>query len=222
MKKVATNILMALFVLVLSKCAPSRFVKPLQKNQQAASFSFGGPVIGYAGAAIPIPFTTLAYGRGLSDRLTVFGGLHITSLAFKNAQIDLGGTYGIWQTKKNGLSASLALQTASGIGKPNSFRLWPSADLNYYYHLGSKPSYVYAGLNAWFELANTKAHAQTIERHAIPNLQIGYNLVKTKWQHQFEFKYLGLGIANLPGVVDYKGLGTKGSMGIYYSLIRTF
>lgn len=222
MKKVAVFIIATLIFSILFQCAPSRFVKPLKKNEQAASFSFGGPVIGYAGAAIPIPFTTLAYAYGISERLTLFSGLHLTSLAFGNAQFDLGGTYGIWGNAKNGISTSLALQTAAGLGKSNSFRIWPSADLNYYYHPNAKASYAYVGINSWFELSKEKAHAEPIQRHAIPNLQIGYTLVKAKFQHQFEFKYLGLGIANLPGVVAYKGFGGKGSMGIYYSIIRKF
>jgi hypothetical protein len=56
----------------------------------------------------------------------------------------------------------------------------------------------------------------------IPNLQVGYNVVKEKWQHQFEIKYLGAGIPNLPGVVGYIGAGGKGAFGIYYSLVRKF
>ena len=67
-----------------------------------------------------------------------------------------------------------------------------------------------------------KAHDQAQTRHAIPNVHLGYMIVKTKWQHQFEFSYFGLGIPNLPGVVDYIGISGKGALGLHYSLIRKF
>jgi hypothetical protein len=71
------SIIKFLFIILLAyffqNCAPSRFVKPLAKKQQAASFSFGGPIIKFAGAPIPIPFTTLAYGYGLTNKITGFG-----------------------------------------------------------------------------------------------------------------------------------------------------
>ncbi len=85
-----------------------------------------------------------------------------------------------------------------------------------------KPSYLYGGLNAWFEFSEYKAHNELQTRHVIPNLQLGYVLVKPKWQHQFEFKFIGMGIPNTPGVVEYVGLNGKGSFGFYYNLIRTF
>ncbi len=212
----------AVLLVLIQQCAPSRYVKPLAKKEQSAGFSFGGPIIGFAGASIPIPFTTLSYGRGLSDRLTVYGGWHLTSLAFGNVQFDLGSTYGIWHNEKQGLSGGINLQTAMAAGKANTARLWPTAEVNYYYQPGKSASYFYGGVNSWFELAKRKAHEQEQQRHLIPNLQLGYTLVKEKTQHQFELKYLGIGIPNLPGIVDYRGLGGKGSFGIYYCISRKF
>jgi hypothetical protein len=223
MKTVIITPFMILTVLISFQCcAPARYVKPLAKKEQAASFSFGGPLIGFAGASIPIPFTTLAYGRGLTERFTLYGGLHLTSLAFGNLQADLGGTYDVWHNEKNGISGGISLQTAVAPGKSQTARLWPVAELNYYFQPGKKPSYLYAGLNAWFEMASKKSYGQEQPRHLIPNLQLGYTIVKEKNQHQFEIKYLGIGIPNVPGVVDYRGLGGKGSFGIYYCIARKF
>jgi hypothetical protein len=208
---------------MLQSCAPSRYVKPLAKSQQAASFSFGGPLIQFAGAPIPIPFTTLGYAYGVKENITAHGNLHVTSLLFANAQFDLGTTFSLYKKVNTfGITASPALQIAYNLRNTTGLKVWPSLDLNAYFHLCQKPSYLYAGLNSWFELANIKAHQETQKRHILPNLQVGYVVVKTKWQHQFECKYLGIGIPNLPGVVDYIGAAGKGSFGIYYTLIRTF
>jgi hypothetical protein len=211
------------FLILLSCCAPSRYVKPLAKNQKAIAFSFGGPLINFSGAPIPIPFSTLGYGHGLTDNVTVYGNLHTTSLLFGNAQADLGTTLHLYKKENRyGISASPGIQLAYNLRNQTGFRIWPSADINAYLHIAQKPSYLYAGANSWVELSRLKAHKETHTRHLIPNMQLGYCLVKTKWLHQFEFKYLGIGIPNLPGVVDYIGISGQGSLGIYYSVIRKF
>lgn len=208
---------------LLSNCAPSRYVKPLAEKQHAASFSFGGPLIKFSGAPIPIPFSTLGYGYGLTDNVTLYGNLHTTSALFGNGQLDLGTTFTIYKKEnKFGITASPAFQLAYNIRNATGFRVWPSADVNAYFHPAKKPSYLYAGINSWFEFSKLKAHDETQQKHILPNLQAGYVVVKTKWQHQFECKYLGIGIPNLPGVVDYIGVAHKGSFGIYYSLVRKF
>ncbi|MBL7903257.1 MAG: hypothetical protein JNK73_14760 [Bacteroidia bacterium] len=207
----------------LFSCAPSRFVKPLEKNQKAISFSFGGPGIMYSGAPIPIPFSTLAYAQGINSSITAFGALHFTSSLFGNLQADLGASCQLFELESGlGMSAAPALQLAYSVGTAKTLRAWPSGDINVYYHLFKKPSYLYGGLNAWFEFSKYKAHNELQTRHVIPNLQLGYVFVKPKWQHQFEFKFIGMGIPNTPGVVDYVGLNGKGSIGFYYNLIRTF
>ena len=210
-------------VFLLHGCAPSRYVKPLAKKQSAAAFSFGGPLIKFSGAPIPVPFTTLGYGYGLTDNVTAYGNLHTTSALFGNAQLDLGASLQLYKKENSfGITASPALQLAYSVRNRSGFRIWPSVDLNTYFHLGKKPSYLYAGINSWLEFSKLKAHDEPQQKHSIPNVQFGYVIVKTKWQHQFEVKYLGIGTPNLPGVVDYIGISGKGTLGIYYSLMRKF
>lgn len=211
------------FLSFLCFCSPTQLVKPLQKGQQATNLTFGGPLIKFAGAPIPIPFTTLGYHYGVSNKFTAFASLHTTSLIFGNFQSTLGGVFSLFEKENRfGITASPAIQMAYNIRNKTGFKLWPSLDLNVYYHLLQKPSFVYLGANSWFELSSIRAHNEPQPRHVIPNIHMGYMLVKTKWQHQFELKYLGLGIPNLPGVVDYIGISHKGALGVYYSLIRKF
>ncbi|MEI6019726.1 MAG: hypothetical protein WCR21_01220 [Bacteroidota bacterium] len=217
------NIAILLSAILLLHCAPARYVKPLKKNEQVACFTFGGPIIQFAGAAIPIPFTTIGYARGLNDKVTGYANLHSTSLLFSNLQIDLGTSIALFQKEnKYGFSASPALQIATSLKAKNSFRIWPSTDLNFYYHPKEKASYWYTGLNAWFDLTSTKAHQEPQSTHIIPNMHGGYVVIKDKWQHQFQLSYFGLGMANLPNVVSYVGIAQKGSLGFHYALIRKF
>ncbi len=223
MKIAIKSLIVACVLFIIQNCAPSRFVKPLQKKEHAASFTFGGPLITFAAAPIPIPFTTLGYGYGLNDNITLYSNLHSTSLLFGNLQTDIGSTINIYKKEyKFGITTSPALQIAYNFRNNTGFRVWPSLDINTYFHFNEKPSYAYTGINSWFELSSKKAHNETQNQHIIPNIHLGYMLVKTKWQHQFQFSYLALGISNTPGVVDYIGISGKGSFGFYYSLIRKF
>lgn len=221
-----STIARSLMLIILSglfSCAPSRFVKPLEKDQEAVSFSFGGPGILFSGAPMPIPFTTIAYARGLHSSITTFGALHLTSSLFGNIQSDAGAVFKLFELESGlGFSATPAVQLAYHLSDKNSFKAWPTFDLNAYVPVFNTPSYVYGGINTWFEFSKYKAHGELQTRHIIPNLQLGLVWVKSKWQHQFELKFLGPGIPNTPGVVDYVGLNGNGSLGLYYQLIRTF
>ena len=222
MGRAAKFMLLAAFISILVSCAPSRFVKPLQKKEQAVSFSLGGPVIKYSGAPVPMPFTTLAYGRGLTDRITGFGSLHTTSLLFGNIQTDIGSTFLLLEKPgRLGLSATPALQMAYHLDTRKSFRIWPTADVNCWMHLKDSPSYVYCGISAWAEPSSRRAHEQPQPRHVIPNIHTGIVFAGTKWNHQLQVSYFGAGIPNLPGVVEYIGIGGKGAIGFHYSVMLT-
>jgi hypothetical protein len=211
------------FILLFYNCAPSRYVKPLQKNQQAVSFTFGGPIIKFAGAPIPVPFTTLGYAYGVTNKITAHANIHTTSALFANLQTDIGSTFEVYKKEnKFGITFSPALQIAYNIRNKTDFKIWPSIDANAYFHFKEKPNYLYVGANSWIELSKLKAHQQKQTKHAIPNIHIGYTIVKTKWQHQFELNYLGIGIANKPNVPDFIGIVGKGTLGFYYCLIRKF
>jgi hypothetical protein len=207
-------------LLFFQNCAPSRYVKPLEKKSHAVSVSFGGPVIAFAGAYVPIPFTTAGYAHGISSRVTGYAHLHTTSLLFGNFQSDVGATIGLLPAeKKIGVSVSPALQQAFSLRHKTGFRIWPSADLNLYYTTKGA-SFFYTGVNTWLELQTKRAHDEKRPRSMVPNIHTGYTFAGTKWQHQVEVKYLGAGIPVYPGIVDYKGIGGKGSFGLYYSVIK--
>src|SRR5438045_2955657 len=85
--------ILAFSLLVMTACAPTRFVQPLPKDHYAATASLGGPLITYSDMTIPMPLSSLALGYGIGDKTTVFGGLHTTALAFKDIQFDLGAVH---------------------------------------------------------------------------------------------------------------------------------
>ncbi len=225
MTKMRFNSLLLVYtiVLLLISCAPSRFVKPLQKNENAVSFSFGGPLIHFNNIPIPIPISTLCYAHGINNRLTTFGSIHTTSLLFGNFQSDIGAVYSILKNDSIfGISISPSFQIAYNIRNLNGFKIWPSFDANFYYKIKSSHHYLYFGNSNWFEFSKYRAHNELQPTHILPDLHLGWFTNTKKWNHQFELKYIAPNIHNLPNVVPYIGINHKGSLGIYYNLTFKF
>ena len=72
----------------------------------------------------------------------------------------------------------------------------------------------------WFELAQNRADGQKQTTHWIFAPQTGYTYCRTKWKYNVEMKYIAPNIPNLPNVVDYKGIGGKGTMALYFTVTR--
>jgi hypothetical protein len=222
MKKILYFVLTSGF---LMSCSASRFVEPIEKDELAAGINFGGPMIDYGSTVIPIPLSSLEVGYGLKEKLTLFGGLHLTSMAFGNLQMDLGATYQFLDQDRfvPNLSISPSLNT---IWVPNnSFKVWPVIDINAYWHYGKKKSYIYAGINNYFELSGTKALEQPEGMPLIFSPQIGHVLKgkDRKWEFTAELKLIAPYARNSYSFVPYNGiLGENGSTGIYLGYRRYF
>jgi len=202
---------------------PSRIVKPLDKGQKAISANLGGPLIGFSGTTIPVPFTSIMYAQGINEKITTYGSIHTTSLLFGVFQTDLGACYGLYynDSLRIGLSVTPAANIAYDKWEGN-FKLWPQVDVNVYWDINPKKSFIYLGVDNWFELSKLKAHNETQENNWILNTQIGYTHVRKKWNYNIEAKYLVPYLNNQPNVVEYKGINDKGAVGIYISFTRKF
>lgn len=211
---------MILSLFLFYACTPSRVVKPLKKGERTASASFGGSLIKFSGAPVPLPFTTISYAHGLHDKVTAFGGLHTTSQLFGNMQVDLGACIDVYSKDKIGLSVTPALQSAVSYKDASSVRLWPSFDWNARYEFTK--GFLYLGMHNWFETSKKRAHNESQPHWLIPGLQMGYTITNTKWYHQFEVKYMMPNANIYPGVVDYIGVNGKGAFGLFYNLTRKF
>ncbi len=228
LNKMKTNKLLKLVgiitvILLFHSCAPSRIVRPLEKGERQVSANLGGPSMGFAGTVIPMPLTSLSYAHGVSDDVTAFGGVHTTAMLYGVIQTDIGVCYNLYHSdsSKFGLSvnpvANFAYDTYEG-----NFKFWPEVDLNAYWEFKPKKSFVYLGVSNWFELASKRAHDEPQENRWLYNPHIGYTYVRSKWNYNFETKYLVPNVDTKPNVVDYKGIGGKGAVGIYFTFTRKF
>ncbi len=210
-------------LLFFQSCAPSRVVRPLEKGEKQVSANLGGPMLGFAGAVIPMPLTSVSYAQGISDDVTVFGGLHTTAMLFGVFQTDIGACYNLYHpdSSKFGLSVNPVINMAYDKWE-SEFKLWPEIDINAYYEFIPNKSFAYVGVSNWFELASEKAHEETQENKWLINPHIGYTYSRKKWNYNFETKWLVPNLDTKPNVVDYKGLGGKGAVGIYFTFTRKF
>ena len=221
--KITHFVLFTAMTLLCAYCTPSRIVQPLQKGERQVGAHLGGPLIKFAGAPIPIPFTSLSYAQGVTNKLTAFGGVGLTAAAFGVADIDVGATYGLLvpQGARPGVSVStdwhFMLDKWAGV-----FSCYPTLDANAYWTIGKPRNTAYIGLNNWFELRNTRAHGELQTQHWLPNLQAGYIFRHGKWNYTLEAKYLAAGIDNVKLVPDYIGAGGYGAFGFYFNVARSF
>jgi hypothetical protein len=208
--------------LFLLSCSPTRIVKPLAKGEQAVGANLGGPLITFAGAPIPIPYISAFYARGLNDKTTAFGSVHLTALAFGVFQTDIGICRELYANQKLqlGVSVNPAIQIAIDRWE-GSAKFWPQLDIIVYKNWGSKKM-LYAGINNWFEPSTQRAHNEVQNKQWYINPHMGFLYSPRKWSYGIETKWVAPGVSNTPNVVDYIGLNKKGAVGVYFQLIRRF
>jgi hypothetical protein len=221
-------------LLILWSCAPARFVEPLQKGQQVLTGHFGGPIAKVPGiGAIPIPFTSIGYGRGLTDQTTIMGAIQTTSLVFGVGQFELGVSKRLWNTDRMGLSGQLNTNILFDF-YTGANRIWPQLDANYYFKYGRqwRPdqlelskvyhqnyNFVYAGISNWFDFYRVESQGRPNEQLWIPSLQFGHQWIRPKWSYQAELKILAPLASNENIVVPYPSLlQNSGALGLYFGI----
>jgi hypothetical protein len=210
-------------LIALASCAPTRFVQPLEKGQVAVTGHLGGPLIGFGGATIPIPFTSLGAGWGISNTTTAFGNLHTTALAYGVVQVEAGVLHSFLRPDgwRPGISAAATANFMADVWEGNT-KLFPQLDANAYWTYGKRQNFFYLGTSNWIDLARTRAHEEPQPNHWIFNLQAGHTFVRPKWNWVLEAKYLAPFHSNQNIVVDYASFGRTGAIGAYVGVMRKF
>ncbi len=218
-------------LLVSFSCAPSRFVKPLEKGSHAIQVHLGGPIAKVPGVgAIPLPLTSVGYGYGLKENLTLFGNVHPTAMMFGVGQLDIGSVWCPWRKESMGITLQPTLNLAMDF-YTGAKRFWPQLDVNYFWdyaRLRTKPSSsrglqksrtLYAGMSHWIDPYPTESQGRKNQQFWIPSLQLGHLWQRNQWVYQVELKALAPIYSNENIVVDYPSfLGNRGAAGLYFSV----
>lgn len=221
MRKSIPNLFLLGIVTVMVTCAPARFVKPLDKNEWAVGANVGGPMIKLFDTTIPVPFSSVYAGYGYTDRTTVFGGLHTTSLAYQTLQIDAGATYLVRNGSGNipGISLSGSVNAMMDFRQTN-FRAYPNLAGNLFYDF--KYGRFYGGMENWIDLFPSGVPDNSQYNIWVPAFYLGQTFKLKKWEINFEYKNLAPFTWNKGYVVNYARAGDRGANGIYLTLQKRF
>jgi hypothetical protein len=221
-KKIASWVLVSISIISYA-CNPARVVKPLAKSETMVGANIGGPAIYLGSAPIFIPLTSIYAARGLTDRTTMFASLQTTSALFGVFQTDIGITQGIIKPKGwiPGISISPVVNLMFDRWE-KKFSFYPEVDVFAYWHYKPSENFIYAGMNNWFELRNTRAHGEVQQTHWIPSISLGHQWKGKKLNFQLEVKYIAPNLSNENIVVDYISLSQSGAIGFYFGINKVF
>ncbi len=204
-------------------CAPQRFVKPLEKQQQAVNASLGGVLFDYNGTTIPMPFLTLAYGYGLNETTTGFGAVNVTSALYGNFQFELGLTKQIVQQRE--FQPAICLTPVANIIYRNSDarKLYPQLAVSTYWEYGKHSDLIYLSLDSWFELSGKKANNEQQENHVLFMPSLGHSFQRKNHCFTSEFRIVAPNLSNEGLVIDYKTpLRTHGACALFFGYTLKF
>lgn len=221
MSKSIAYLAILICALFITNCAPARFVKPLEKNEWAVGANVGGPLIQLFDTTLPVPFSSLYAGYGYTDRTTIHGGLHTTSLAYQTLQIDAGATYLLRKMDGEipGISLSGSLNAMMDFRAAN-FRAYPSFAGNLFYDL--QFGRLYGGMENWIDLFPSQVPDNSQYNPWVTAFYIGQTIKIKKWEVNFEYKNLAPFTNNTGHVVRYARGSERGAHGIYVTLQKRF
>jgi hypothetical protein len=217
--KIILQSILCLSTILLASCNTTRVVKPLEKGETRIAVDLGGPVVGF-----PIPMSSISGAYGISEKLSVFGGFHTTTLAYQSLQFDVGANYSFLETRKwqPGISGSLILNPIIDMRAGNS-SLFPETAFNLYWQVRER-HVPFVGLTNWYDVAKGTVE---LEKGKLmhPALYLGYNYEGPKWIFGIEAKWLNFNKTLMIPQVDHISIGGKGAAGVYlkvaYRIFKT-
>ncbi len=217
------TVIAGLWLMLSTGCAPARFVKPLDKGENALTFAGGGPLIAYKGSTIPIPLSSVTLGHGFRSSLTGFVGLHTTSLAFGVTQWEFGAVKRL--VSQHGWLPGISVTPTLNImyDKWTHQSSWfPQLDAHVYWRYSKLPNYTYVGMSNWFEPRHYKAEGEVQQVHWVPAIDLGHTFMRHAWDYTLEIKYIAPSYSNKNIVVDYASPGSNGAIGLYVGITKKF
>jgi hypothetical protein len=116
-------------------CSPTRVARPLTAGELRVGADAGGPMV----RNIPLPLSSIHAEYGATNEVSVFGGIHTTTLGFQALQLDLGLAYGLVRPRgpMPGVTANLIVNPLIDFrGGPPS--IYPETNAYLYWDLGPK------------------------------------------------------------------------------------
>lgn len=195
--------ILILVALIIGSCAPSRYVVPLNRKERSFGVSYGGLIVEENDVPMPLPLVNISYAKGKTDRLTYFGGLHISPLlnGYFGGEIGALREWKWWSKLKLGLTTNAVanIMYASYSG----FNIFPQFDANLYWHFKNDPHYFcdcpgdpkwnmffYTGFQSHYNGINNYSFSEPFSDELVFSPHVGYSFGTGDWRFSTEIKWI--------------------------------
>lgn len=197
------------FVFLLTGCGVTQPVRPIEEGTTHVIASFGGPLIPFAGVAIPVPYLNVGALYGYQPNLTVFGNAHITALLFKDVGIDAGFASRILPEK--GIRPEITFNGRAyffwDAFRGNTTKFYPAGTISASYAINER-SLFYFGADNLYQMSTSDLFVSPFIGYGFPIGESTILQIETKWAAMNHDTRHGIfeGMASISG---------KGNVGLY-------
>ncbi len=193
-------------------CGATQPVRTLPEGETDLTSSFGGPIIPFAGVALPVPYWNGGAAYGLHRSVTVYGNLHLTALLFGDVALDGGAAVRLFD--ENGVRPEV---TANGrmyffwdVARGNTAVLYPMLTATGSYAVGER-SLLYFGSDQMYQFSDRSLFVSPFVGWEFP---AGERTIL-----QLESKWMAMNRDTRHGVFEgFASIGGKGNLGLFFGM----
>jgi hypothetical protein len=204
--------IVALFVIAFTGCGVTQPVRPVPEGTTQVIASFGGPIIPFAGIAIPVPYLNAGVLYGAGQNMTLYGNAHLTALLFKNIGVD--GGFASRLLPEKGLRPEITLNGRGyffwDVIRGTTKHFYPMGTLIGSYSIGER-SLFYFGADNLYQFSTSDLFISPFAGYSFPVGEYTVMQVETKWAAMNHETQHGI----FEGAA---AVGGKGNIGIYFGL----
>lgn len=201
-----------LIAILLTGCGVTQPVRPVEEGTTHVIASFGGPIIPFAGIAIPVPYLNIGAMYGYQPNLTIYGNAHLTALLFKDVGLDAGIAARMMPEK--GVRPEITLNVRGyffwDAFRGNITRFYPMGTITGSYETGER-SLLYFGADNLYQITTSDLFVSPFIGYGFPFGESTILQVETKWAAMNHDTRHGI----FEGTAS---VGGKGNIGLYVGL----
>lgn len=197
---------------LVSGCGVTQPVRPIEEGTTQLAASFGGPIIPFAGIAIPVPYLNIGALYGYKPNMSLYGNVHVTTMLFKNVGLDAGFAARLLPEK--GIRPEV---TVNGRGyffwdaiRGSTMRFYPMGTVTGSYATGEN-SLFYFGADNLYQFTTADLFVSPFVGYSFPLTEQTIMQIETKWMAMNHDTRHGIfeGSASVAG---------KGNIGIFFGI----
>jgi hypothetical protein len=209
--------------LISGGCAVHKNLIPLGKGNMEADVSLGGPFIPLIEPKIPAPYASAGINYGISEKVNIEGNLHITSLFYKVAGLDIGAAYfpllNDGSLPAIGIQPRLLVYSSLKSDIESRFRVYPFVSGTAAWHWGS--GIIYTGFDLVAPLTKPDYNKDDVSIIVSPFAGYKWNL-GADYSLFTELKWQGANVKSDLVAVEYIHINKHGALSLLFSVSRRF